>query len=464
MKITFLGAAGEVTGSQHLIETRNLRLLLDCGFFQGPRSESRSKNERFHCRPRDLDGVILSHAHIDHCGNLPGLYRDGYRGEVFCTEATADISEQMLLDSAKIQEEDARYLSRRLNPGHPPVEPLYTEEDVRGILRRFHPVGFHQWHELAKDCRVRFVPAGHILGSAITELEILDGSDWKKIVFTGDVGRRGMPLLVDPEPVDGANVLIIEATYGNEVHPAPDDIKVALRDIIAETVQRGGRVIIPAFSLGRTQQVIYYLNELFNEGQLTSVPIYVDSPLSNRVTKIFRRYVEELDDDVKATLQRDKDIFDFLNLRYTESQRESAALNGHTEPFVVISASGMCESGRVVHHIKHAVADERNTIVLIGYQAPATLGWRLQQRQHYLRIFDREVPLRAQVISLSGLSAHADAVDLKWWIEQSAAKGNFGQAFIVHAEARGAQGMVELLRDNCDQEPIVPKFRQTFTV
>ena len=464
MKITFLGAAGEVTGSQHLIETRDLRILLDCGFFQGPRSESRTKNERFYCRPKGLDGVILSHAHIDHCGNLPGLYREGYRGPVFCTEATADICEVMLLDSAKIQAEDARYLSRRLHPGHPAVEPLYTEDDVYGIMRKFHPLHFREWHELAPDCKVRFLPAGHILGSAIVELEIRDGTEWKKIVFTGDVGRRGMPLLVDPEPVDGANVLITEATYGNELHPPPDDIKTALQKIISDTVRRGGRVIIPAFALGRSQQVVYYLNELFNAGQLAEVPVYVDSPLANRVTKIFRRYFDELDEDVQTSRKADKDIFQFPSLRYIETPQESAGLNGRKEPFVVISASGMCESGRVVHHIKHAVADERNTIVLIGYQAPATLGWRLQQRQRYLRIFDREFPLRAEVISLSGLSAHADAADFKWWIEASTAKGNFSQAFIVHAEARGARGMVDLLRDNCDEEPVIPQYRQSFDV
>jgi len=464
MKITFLGAAGEVTGSQHLIETRDLRILLDCGFFQGPRSESRDKNERFYCRPKGLDGVILSHAHIDHCGNLPGLYRDGYRGPVFSTEATADICEVMLLDSAKIQAEDARYLSRRLNPGHPRVDPLYTEDDVHGIMRKFHPLHFKEWHELAPDCKVRFLPAGHILGSAIVELEIRDGQEWKKIVFTGDLGRRGMPLLVDPEPVDGANVLITEATYGDEVHPPPEDIKAALQKIISATVARGGRVIIPAFALGRSQQVVYYLNELFNEGKLPRVPVYVDSPLANKVTKIFRRYFDELDEDVQRIRQTDKDIFEFPNLRYVETSQESASLNGHKEPFVVISASGMCESGRVVHHIKHAVADERNTIVLIGYQAPGTLGWRLKQRQHYLRIFDRESPLRAEVVSLAGLSAHGDAADFKWWIEKSISRGNFGRSFIVHAEASGARGMADLLRDNCDEEPVIPKYRETFEV
>jgi metallo-beta-lactamase family protein len=464
MRITFLGAAGEVTGSQHLIETRDLRILLDCGFFQGPRAQSRTKNEQFHCRPKALDGVILSHAHIDHCGNLPGLYRAGFRGPVFSTEATADIAELMLLDSAKIQAEDARYLSRRLAPGHPGVEPLYDEDDVHGIMRKFHPLAFHTWHELAKDCKVRFVPAGHILGSAITELEIKDGQEWKKIVFTGDIGRRGMPLLVDPEPVDGAQVLITEATYGNEIHPPPDDIKTGLQKIITATADRGGRVIIPAFSLGRTQQVVYYLNELFNAGQLPRIPIFVDSPLANRVTKVFGRYFDELDDDVQHSRKTDSHIFEFPGLTYVESQQQSISLNRLQGPCVIISASGMCESGRVVHHIKHSLPDDRNTIVLIGYQAPGTLGWRLKFKQQYIRIFDRDFPLRAEVIALSGLSAHADITDLKWWIEQSAAKGNFSHAFIVHAEADGAAGMATLLRDNCDLEPVIPQFRQTFEV
>jgi metallo-beta-lactamase family protein len=293
MKITFLGGAGEVTGSQHLIETDNLRLLLDCGLFQGQRKETRAKNMEFFCRPKELDGVILSHAHIDHCGNLPGLYRAGFDGTIFCTDATADIADIMLQDAAHIQEEDAKYLNRKRKGGDL-IEPLYTSEDAEAVVRQIQPMHFNQWHELATDVRVRFSPAGHILGSAITELEIRERAQWKRIVFTGDLGRYGMPLLVDPQPLEyPADVLIIESTYGNRVHPPVKDMKDDLLRIIQEAHQRGGRVIIPAFSLGRTQQVIYHLNELFNEGRLPRIPIFVDSPLSNRCTAVHRRYQEQ---------------------------------------------------------------------------------------------------------------------------------------------------------------------------
>lgn len=464
MKITFLGAAGEVTGSQHLIETRHRRILLDCGFFQGPRAESRRKNEQFHCRPKDLDAVILSHAHIDHCGNLPRLYAKGFRGPIFCTSATADIAELMLLDSARIQEEDARYLAKRLKPGHPPVEPLYTEKDVDGLVRKFEPFSFQEWHQLADDVRVRLHPAGHILGSAIVEMEVDDGDAVKRIIFSGDLGRRDMPLLVDPAAVQGCNVLICESTYGNRIHPPAGDIKAKLLEIIQKTAARGGRLIIPAFSLGRTQQIVYFLNELFNEGKLPRIPIFVDSPLATRLTKVFRRYDRTMDADVQRTLLHDKDPFGFASLTYVGTQQESIALNDRRGSYVVISASGMCEGGRVVHHLKHSVSDERNTILLMGYQAPHTLGRQISEHRPYVRIFDRESPLRARVEQLEGLSAHADVHDFKWWFAQMSADSHIGHAFLVHGEPESAQALSQVLRDYTDEEPVIPQWGETFEV
>ncbi|MCA9043695.1 MAG: MBL fold metallo-hydrolase [Planctomycetaceae bacterium] len=464
MKITFHGAAGEVTGSQHLIETSERRILLDCGLFQGPRAEARRKNESFGCGPQHLDAVILSHAHADHCGIMPRLYRCGYRGPVFSTEATADIAELMLQDSAKIQAEDAKYLQRKLKPGHPSFEPLYSSDDVSGLMKLFEPFGFDDTQELGDDCRLTFRTAGHILGAAIVELELKDEGEWKRVVFTGDLGRRDMPLLEDPSPVEGADVLITESTYGNRVHPPVSDLKQNLLDAIRRTTKRGGRVIIPAFSLGRTQQVVYSLNELFNKGELPWVPVYVDSPLATRLTKIFRRHDDILNENVQESMKDDPYPFDFETLTYVETQHESKAINDRDEPCVIISASGMCEGGRVVHHLAHGVGDERNSIVLMGYQAPGTLGRQIAERRDYVKIFDRDFTLRAEVEQLEGLSAHADVMDFKWWFSESTKRGHFGQAFIVHGEPDSAEGLRSILKDYCDEMPIIPRRGQTFTI
>ncbi len=464
MKITFLGAAGEVTGSQHLVETANLRILLDCGLFQGHRAESRSKNEQFRCEPSKLSGVVLSHAHIDHSGNLPGLYRAGFRGPIFCTAATADVATLMLKDSARIQQEDVRYLSRHQKQDDLPAEPLYSEDDAKRVVELFEPLDYATWHELSPEFRLRFSEAGHILGSAICEMQIRDRGDMRRLVFTGDLGRRGLPVLKDPQVVAGCDILISESTYGNRVHPPPADIKSALLRIITDAVNNAGKVIIPAFSLGRTQHVVYFLNELTAAGLLPEVPVFVDSPLATRLTSIYERHQEGMDAEAQQLLKIDHNLFDFPHLTYVQSAKESKELNRRKGPFVVISASGMCEHGRILHHLKNSVTEPENTIMIIGFQAQHTLGRRLVERQRRVRIFNREYPLRAKVETLNGLSAHADVEDFKWWYEQMAAEGGIGKAFLVHGEPDAALALAATIRDCCDEEPIIPELYQSFEV
>jgi metallo-beta-lactamase family protein len=464
MKITFFGAAGEVTGSQHLLETANLRILLDCGMFQGHRVDAWHKNKSFRCEPTKLDGVILSHAHIDHCGNLPGLYRAGFRGPIYCTPATADVAAALLKDAVHIQEEDARYMQRHLSPGHPPVEPLYEEEHVRGVLKLIETIDYGTWEDLSPEFKLKFSEAGHILGSAICEMQMHDKGDMRRIVFSGDLGRRGLPLLRNPQLVDGCDVLITESTYGDRLHPPAEDLKNALHKILEDAANVGGRVIIPAFALGRTQAIVYFLNELAFEGRLPNIPVFVDSPLASRMTEIYRDNQEMLDADAWRTLQKDKDLFAFPGLTYVQSPQESAELNRRKGPFVVISASGMCESGRIRHHLKHGVADARNTILIIGFQAQHTLGRRLVEKRPEVKIFDRLLPLKAKVVTLNGLSAHADANDFKWWFDHMASEGGIGQAFIVHGEGAAAQATARLLHDASDEDPIIPELYQSFEV
>ena len=464
MKITFCGAAGEVTGSQHLIECGKLKILLDCGLFQGQRAESRRKNEKFFHEPSNLDAVILSHAHIDHCGNLPSLYRRGYRGPVFCTDATADMAEIMLLDSVHIQGEDARHLEKHRLHNAPRVDPLYLEKDVRGIIRQFEPQTYHEWHQLFPDLRVRFRDAGHILGSAILELEFQEKGETRRLVFTGDLGRRDLPLLRDPELVAGCDILISESTYGNRVHPPANDVKGELLRIIQRAAAVGGRVVIPAFSLGRTQQIVFFLHQLQAAGELPNVPVFVDSPLSNRLTAVFRRHTALFDEKVQQLFQADEDPFSFPGLTYIATQDESMALNHRREAFVVIAASGMCENGRVLHHLKHSVQDPNNTVVIIGFQAAHTLGRRIVEQQPYLRIYDRDYKLKAKVEILNGLSGHADVNDFKWWYEHLASQTGVGQGFLVHGEPAASQALAGILKDYCDEDPILPKLHEAFEV
>jgi len=464
MKLTFLGAAGEVTGSQHLLETDTLRILLDCGLFQGRRADVYAKNRHFRCQPKQLDAVILSHAHIDHCGNLPGLYRAGFRGPIYCTPATADVAAIMLRDSLRIQEEDARYLSRHADRDSPPIEPLYVEEDVRGVTKLFETLDYSSWHELSPAMRLKFTEAGHILGSAVSQIDLEDHGEMRRIVFTGDLGRRGLPILRDPQPVEGCDVLITESTYGDSVHPPAEDLKARLLAIIERAEHDGGKVVIPAFSLGRTQQVLYFLHELSQSGKLPRMPVFVDSPLANRLTEVYQHHSELLDAAALRVFQRGKTLFDFPMLSCIESQKESLELNKREGPFVVIAASGMCENGRIRHHLKHSVDDERNTIVLIGFQAEHTLGRRIAERQPTLKIFDRLLPLRARVETLSGLSAHADANDFKWFFSKMSADSHIGRAFLVHGEPRPAQALATILHDLCDEDPTIPRLNESFDI
>lgn len=464
MKLTFLGAAGEVTGSQHLVETGSLRILLDCGLFQGRSDEVRPRNERFRCVPQKLDAVILSHAHIDHCGNLPGLYRAGFRGSIFCSGATADIAAIMLRDSAKIQEEDARYARKKTSAKSDgrDISPLYTEEDARKTAKRFEPVAFHKWTEIANGARFRLHCAGHILGASIVELELQDGDEWKRLVFTGDLGRRQQPILMDPEPVDRCDVLISESTYGDRMHPQADDVKAELQRVICDASRRKGKVIIPAFSLGRTQMLIYLMNELRNQDAMCRVPVFIDSPLATRLTDVHRDHSDIMDDEVQETLKFDDDVFDFPGLTYVRSQDESIALNRRPGPCVIIAAGGMCENGRVVHHLKHSVADENHTIMIIGFQAEHTLGRKIVDRRSELRIHGQILPLRAKVEIINGLSAHADAGDFQWWFEELSKKGGAGQIFLVHGEPKAASALSKLVEDCSDLPPIIPQYGESF--
>jgi metallo-beta-lactamase family protein len=444
--LTFYGAARTVTGSMHLVEVDGLRILLDCGLFQGHRKEAFERNRTFPFDPASIDCVLLSHAHIDHAGNLPTLVKNGFRGDIYTTFASRDLCGAMLLDSAHIQEKDAEYLNRHRNHRKEVAEPLYTLRDAVESLRYFRGVGYHRPFTPGPGVTVEFLDAGHILGSAITVCTIVRRHRSLRLVFTGDLGRKGLPVIRDPERVTAADYLISESTYGGRARHAPADVEQELLEVIVRTAGRGGKVIIPAFSVGRTQEIVYTLHQLTLKESIPDLPIFVDSPLSASVTDIFRLHPECFDEDTGRLLLNAGDPFGFHRLQYTRDVEESKRINGLRMPCVIIAASGMCETGRVLHHLKNTVEDPRNTVLIVSYQAEGTLGKRLVDRAEEIRIFGEPYTRRAEVAVINGFSAHADRHELLSWID--GIDGGLRQVFLVHGDLDQAEALAQGIQAN----------------
>lgn len=413
MHIEFWGAAQNVTGSMHLIQTNGKRILLDCGLFQGRRSESNERNTIFPFDPSSIDAVILSHAHIDHSGNLPNLIKQGYSGPIYCTPATRDLCEIMLLDSGYLHERDAEFLNKKKNKKHEPlVEPLYTYEDATKTIPYLKGISYEKEFPIVRNIKCKFTDAGHILGSASIVVTVSSKGKKTKIGFSGDIGRWGMPIVRDPVSMGKIDVLIMEGTYGGKLHEPPENMKEQLLSTMSRTIERGGKIIVPAFSVGRTQDLAYTLHLLFEEGKLPRIPIYIDSPLAVNATEIFKKHPECFDSETFLHISQQNDPFGFAQLKYIRSAEESKKLNEKMEPAMIISAAGMCEAGRILHHLANNIENPRNTILIVGYCAEHTLGKRLVDQASEVRIYGRYYQRRAEVIVHNSFSAHADHNEL----------------------------------------------------
>lgn len=465
MKLTFWGAARTVTGSKHLLELENGRkLLMDCGLFQGRRSESRERNENFGFDPKSLDAVLLSHAHIDHAGLLPKLYRDGFRGRVYATHATVGLANLLLNDSAHIQEKDIRFVNKiRRKKGKPQVEPLYDKDDVEGIMRCFVGISYGQSFSPVKGVDVIYRDAGHILGSATMVLTIKEGQKTVKLGFTGDVGSPDRPILRDPQPMDDCDYLISESTYGGKIHPSAEASKKDLAELIQRTSARGGKVIIPAFSVGRTQEVVYSLDQLWNEEELPRIPVYVDSPLAVNATGVFLAHPECFDKELIEYMRTDDNPFGFEKLQYIRKAEKSRELNGAKMPMVIISASGMCEAGRILHHLRNNISDSRNTVLMVGYCADHTLGKRIIEKRPEVRIFGERHKLRAEVVVMNQYSAHADEPGLLNVI-RSMDQQRLRNIFLVHGAPERQDAFKERLTEEGYKGVMIPEHGESFNL
>jgi len=465
MKLQFWGAAKTVTGSMHLVETNGHRILLDCGMFQGRRQEARERNEQLPFDATTIDAVVLSHAHIDHSGNLPTLVKNGFDRSIYSTSATRDLCSAMLRDSAYIQESDAEFVNKRnAEKGLPPVKPLYTLADATNALRLFQTVEYDRPAEILPGVCLTYRDAGHILGSASVALQVAENGETKSLAFTGDVGRRGAAILCDPEVMDRADVLITESTYGNRHHGPMDQTRQKLAQVVGETVGRGGMLIIPAFAVGRTQDIVYHLHELFEAKSIPAVPVYVDSPLATNVTEVFRLHPECYDEEMHQHIlhDHDTDLFGFSRLTYVRDTEDSKKLNDLKEPAIIISASGMCEAGRVLHHLRHHIADPRTTVLFVGFQAENTLGRKLVDGEPRVRIFGEEFEVKARIEKIDGYSAHADEEELLAFI--GAIPQRPRQVFVVHGESDAATTLAAALRGLGIQNVTIPERGQTFEI
>lgn len=446
MQIRFLGAAQTVTGSQHLLEVNGKRIMLDCGFYQGRRQDMVERNRNFQFDLKTLDAVVLSHAHMDHSGNLPNLVKNGYRGPIYAQRASSHLARLMLEDSAHIQESDAEHVNRkRAKRGEPPVEPLYTTADVAETNALFVEKDYDQAFEVAPGVAATFVEAGHILGSAAIVLDIEEQGQKQRFWFSGDIGRPQLPLIKDPVLPSNTDNLLIECTYGDRSHPSPADAYDQLRGIVSDTLNRGGKVIVPAFAVGRTQEIVYNLHRMMDAGEVPPTPVYVDSPLAVNVSDIFRAHPECFDRETLKFLESDKhrEALGFEMLTYIRSVEDSKALNERKEPMIIISASGMLEVGRVLHHLEHNVNDANSVVLIVSWMAPHTLGRRLVEGETQIKIFGEVYERKIRVAHIDGFSAHAGQSGLAEYA--GAVKGQVKNIFLVHGEEGPAKALTEVL-------------------
>ena len=449
MELELIGAACAVTGSKHLLRTSQAQVLLDCGLFQGRRQEAFEKNRKLPVNVDQLDAVVLSHAHIDHSGSLPALYKMGYRGPIFATPATHDLCSPMLLDTANIMQFDAMHIDKLIRKGVKglkPVRPIYDREDVMGTLGLMIGLPYHQKQRIAPGVELTFLDAGHILGSAICVLDIEDKGHQKRLAFTGDLGRKHLPIVRDPEIPEGVSCLLTESTYGDRLHDPIELTGNALADLINKTYQRGGKIVIPTFALERAQEIIYELKRLRTQNKIPKMPVYVDSPLTVKLTEVFELHPECYDKETFELLHSQDSPFEFESLTYVASVEESKAIDAESRSSIILSASGMCEGGRVLHHLQAIIENPKNLILMVGYQAKHTLGRRILEKQARVKIFGQMHRLQAEVQVLNGFSAHADQKSLIAFAEAVRSKGSLEKIILVHGEEKAQKALFKALK------------------
>jgi len=460
LKLQFLGAVQNVTGSRHLLQVNGTRLLVDCGLYQERHFRDRNW-EPFTVPPESIDAVLLTHAHLDHCGLLPKLVKEGFKGKIYCTEATAEIAQIILLDSAKLQEEDAEYKKKRHKregrKSPRPVVPLYTMEDAEACFPRFSHVKYKAPVEIGPGIEATFCDAGHVLGSSIIKVKVSQNGQERTVLFSGDIGRPHRPIVRDPSLVDEADYILVESTYGDRVHEGPEDTKKMIGEVINSTIRAGGNIVVPSFALERSQELLYFINELLLKNAIPHLTVYLDSPMASRITKVFKRHRELYDEEMTEFVNNHESPFNFPGLKMAGTSDESKAINHARPPVMIIAGSGMCTGGRIKHHLVNNISKRQNTIMFVGYQAVGTLGRRIVDGEKEVRILGKEYPINARIVRINGFSAHADKEELLEWL--SGLERPPRKVFVVHGESESAQHFGEFLRGKTGWQVDVPAYQ-----
>jgi len=460
IKLRFLGAAQNVTGSRHMLEVNGTRLLVDCGLYQERQFKKRNW-EPFDFPASSIDAVLLTHAHLDHCGLVPKLVKEGFKGPIYCTAATAEIARIILFDSARLQEEDAEYKRKRheregRKSPHPYV-PLYSIADVEASLPLFKKIRYKQPVEIAKGIKATFCEAGHVLGSAVIHVCIEQDGQTRSVLFSGDVGRPDRPILRDPAEIDEADYVLVESTYGDRVHRDRGDVKTEIGEVINATKAAGGNIVVPSFALERSQEMLYYVNELLTEDAIPHLMVFLDSPMAGAITKVFKHHSELFDEEMNEFVQNGESPFTFSNLKFTQTSTESKAINHIRGTAIIIAGSGMCTGGRVKHHLVNNIERPESTIMFVGYQAIGTLGRRIVQGEKEVRILGEKRQVKAKIVQIHGFSAHADKEELLRWL--SSLKNHPKKIFVVHGEAESAKAFGDYIKEKTGWEVCVPEYK-----